>query len=724
MNRWLPRLAELPAALALGAACAAAWLPFATRAGVVAGVAGALCGSIAGNRLAATRLRALAVAAVAAAVLATGLAGDHLLRLFASPVGPPEFTARLGEGVALGLSSFAMALAVRFAARRWPLFRPLPAALLVLAVAALLAQHRGGSIHLPYPISDQAWLRGWHPAVVLSSIGVAAGLAAGLGLLRTRARGVVLGVILLALAAGVLARYAPGFGLLTPPKEDPLGLTGDDTSRGAPQPARSGGTSRGHEDPLGLSIPRGASGNADQEMAPFRDEYTSDGAQAPVAVVILHDDVEPQGGVFYFRQVAFSTWNGRRLVRSFDARVDRDVFPRSASSAVIELPPAPATGRQEVPATVSLIRDHVLAPVLADGQRLAPAENADPALFQRTYDTVSRVLTAAQEAMLGHAAGDPSWPDEVRETYLALPPDPRYRVLAEQSLELVRPEYRHDAYARALAVAYWLERNTHYSLRSHHASAEDPTASFLFGDRIGYCVHLSHAAAFLMRALGLPSRVAAGYAYAAADRAGGSALLLRAGDAHAWAEVYLDGVGWVPVDPAPPSLDPPAPAPNLDLQRLLGEMSRPRRDQRAGEAPEPWRSPSPAAIGLLLAGAFAAWAGAGHAAKAWRRLAPRLARADRAGRAAYRAALDRLGEAGWHRRPGETREAFAERARAVAPSVAPLTRLHLAAHFGRGAVDPQRARNMARNVAAELQRRGGWRRWLGMLDPWSWRSSR
>ena len=50
------------------------------------------------------------------------------------------------------------------------------------------------------------------------------------------------------------------------------------------------------------------------EQLEFRDNYDSEGRQVPLAVVLLHDDYSPPSGIYYFRQAAFSQYNGQRLV--------------------------------------------------------------------------------------------------------------------------------------------------------------------------------------------------------------------------------------------------------------------------------------------------------------------------------------------------------------------------------------------------------------------------
>ncbi|WP_407278556.1 DUF3488 and transglutaminase-like domain-containing protein [Aromatoleum evansii] len=71
---------------------------------------------------------------------------------------------------------------------------------------------------------------------------------------------------------------------------------------------------------------------------------------------------------------------------------------------------------------------------------------------------------------------------------------------------------------------------------------------FLFDTRQGFCEHFASAFVFLMRAAGLPARVVTGYQGGEINPVDGS-LVVRQSDAHAWAEVWLAGRGWVRVDP-------------------------------------------------------------------------------------------------------------------------------------------------------------------------------
>jgi len=93
---------------------------------------------------------------------------------------------------------------------------------------------------------------------------------------------------------------------------------------------------------------------------------------------------------------------------------------------------------------------------------------------------------------------------------------------------------------------------------------------FLYQTRAGFCEHYSGAFVFLMRAAGIPARVVTGYQGGERNPIDGY-FTVRQSDAHAWAEVWLRGRGWVRVDPtaavAPErvrrnlaaAVDPPAP---------------------------------------------------------------------------------------------------------------------------------------------------------------------
>jgi protein-glutamine gamma-glutamyltransferase len=76
----------------------------------------------------------------------------------------------------------------------------------------------------------------------------------------------------------------------------------------------------------------------------------------------------------------------------------------------------------------------------------------------------------------------------------------------------------------------------------------DSVDDFLFHTKQGFCGHYASAFVMLMRAVKIPSRVVTGYL-------GGEwnpirqYFVVRQSDAHAWAEVWIEGRGWVRIDP-------------------------------------------------------------------------------------------------------------------------------------------------------------------------------
>jgi transglutaminase-like putative cysteine protease len=72
--------------------------------------------------------------------------------------------------------------------------------------------------------------------------------------------------------------------------------------------------------------------------------------------------------------------------------------------------------------------------------------------------------------------------------------------------------------------------------------------AFWFDSRRGFCSHYAGALVYLARAVGIPARMIGGYQGGEINPVTGH-LVVRQFDAHAWAEVWLDGRGWVRLDP-------------------------------------------------------------------------------------------------------------------------------------------------------------------------------
>jgi transglutaminase-like putative cysteine protease len=137
---------------------------------------------------------------------------------------------------------------------------------------------------------------------------------------------------------------------------------------------------------------------------------------------------------------------------------------------------------------------------------------------------------------------------EARIEHLLLPPtDPRV-------IELAR------ALAAPQAMERYLRQSFRYSLDLPETPPADPIAYFLFERKEGHCEYFASALAVMLRAANIPSRVVTGF-IGGVDNPVSGWRLFRASDAHSWVEAWVDGVGWITLDPTPP--DPNAPAAGL-----------------------------------------------------------------------------------------------------------------------------------------------------------------
>jgi hypothetical protein len=455
---------------------------------------------------------------------------------------------------------------------------------------------------------------------------------------------------------------------------------------------------------------------------------------APMAVVLLEDDYSPEAQAYYFRQDAWSEWNGKRMVEAQREDADLDMMDSYPTFHVKVRSQPPADGRMLVHARVALLTDHAQPFALESAVAFEPMNNPNPDRFVRAYRFESLALTRPYRELTGRRAGDPAWSEELRAHYLRGSDDPRYAELANQIVNRLPPAMRDDPFTRALAVKLFLDQELTYSTRERHANAPDPTASMLFGNKIGYCVHFAHAAVLLWRSLGIPARVATGY-HSPEDNRRGSIILLRSSDGHAWPELYLEGVGWVILDiSARENLDPPGQPMDEDLQEMLGEMARENPPEPLEPEPPPqqlrhvWRNVG-ASVATLLLVALAAL----YLLKAWRRLVPLVEGPRHIPRVGYRLGLDLLTEAGFVRGHGETREDFAQRVAAVAPVFVHMTAWNVGARFGAPTNDLDRRaefstirwreaiRIMRRQLRDTTRLR---RRLLGLVNPISYFFSR
>ncbi|MDQ2730365.1 MAG: transglutaminase-like domain-containing protein, partial [Armatimonadota bacterium] len=134
---------------------------------------------------------------------------------------------------------------------------------------------------------------------------------------------------------------------------------------------------------------------------------------------------------------------------------------------------------------------------------------------------------------------------EERERCLAVPreTDPKVRAVAQT---IARGQSGQTG--RAAAVVQYLLSNYGYS-QTFNAGAGDPISNFILGKKPAHCQYFASAAVVLLRCLGVPARYVQGYY--AHESGGAGVTIVRQRDAHAWAEAWMDGLGWVTLDATP-----------------------------------------------------------------------------------------------------------------------------------------------------------------------------
>lgn len=185
-----------------------------------------------------------------------------------------------------------------------------------------------------------------------------------------------------------------------------------------------------------------------------------------------------------------------------------------------------------------------LVSYLPAGERIDPLLIlAEPALAGGEEYRIHAALSNPTVMQLQAAGTDyPAW---VSDHYLQLPDDlpASIRALAQEVTAGAGTPYE-----KAEAVTRYLRDTVAYAEVVPPAPpGEDPLAWFLFEHKAGFCTYSATAEVVLLRALGIPARMAVGFAEG--ERPVWNQRLVRQRDAHAWPEVYFPGLGWVEFEP-------------------------------------------------------------------------------------------------------------------------------------------------------------------------------
>jgi transglutaminase-like putative cysteine protease len=157
---------------------------------------------------------------------------------------------------------------------------------------------------------------------------------------------------------------------------------------------------------------------------------------------------------------------------------------------------------------------------------------------------ITAAISKATEAMLVGAGT--AYPPEIRSTYLST--DGVTQRTVDEARRVITAAGATDPYHKAKALAAYLRTDARFTYRTVAALPSDPNRDlvdfFLFdpAGQVGYCEYFATTMAVMARAMGLPARVAVGYA--PGERLEAGIYQYRERNAHAWVEVFFPGYGW------------------------------------------------------------------------------------------------------------------------------------------------------------------------------------
>ncbi|HEX5597972.1 MAG TPA: DUF3488 and transglutaminase-like domain-containing protein [Micromonosporaceae bacterium] len=196
----------------------------------------------------------------------------------------------------------------------------------------------------------------------------------------------------------------------------------------------------------------------------------------------------------------------------------------------------------------------------------------------------------------------------VRQQFTAVP---QVREVEELVARLTRDKQGDYQRVRAIYDYFSRDNGFTYSLRTEGGTSGQDIVNFLV-NKTGFCQQYAAAMAWLVRAAGVPARVAFGFTNGTNPR--GNTYTLTNLNLHAWTEVYFSGIGWVPFDPTPaanvpgsirsdwaPNTDAPDPvdsaAPSADVPDANPTAGPQRRDRHEeGSDPGATGSAGPSAL--------------------------------------------------------------------------------------------------------------------------------
>ncbi|MBD2503380.1 transglutaminase TgpA family protein [Anabaena azotica] len=384
--------------------------------------------------------------------------------------------------------------------------------------------------------------------------------------------GVVVGLGLVVFA--LLPRF-PGYQLRTFPVSSPIEVNQSFTGRSIINPGyvrQGNANNQGNGTGSNQQNQNGEPGKVDDSFYyGFNSQMNQNlrGEMKPQVVMRVRSQAEG-----FWRVLAFDRYTGKGW--EISRNDDVTTIKRSPWSYQIYIPPAPISGRtKEVVQTYTVVSDLPnLIPALSYPRELyfpTPMVALDKEGGLRAPVGLSKDLTYTvisdvplrDRTLLGKATND--YPQSIKKHYLQIPSEIAAKVkqrteeiLAEYDQQLVwKSETKKtldSTYEKVLYLAQYVKQ--HYAIPEnplefpHLNDNEDLVEAFLFKYKGGYPDHFSTVLTMMLRSIGIPARLVAGFAAGEFNPFTGM-YVVRNTDAYAMTEVYFPKYGWFAFDPIP-----------------------------------------------------------------------------------------------------------------------------------------------------------------------------
>ncbi len=205
-----------------------------------------------------------------------------------------------------------------------------------------------------------------------------------------------------------------------------------------------------------------------------------------------------------------------------------------------------------------------------------------------TYEVSSQISLATAEELRRAGTNYPAWVSSP-SLYVGLP-NARVLELAQQIVDQAAAD---NAYDRARAIESWLRSNIRYNEKISAPPANvDVVEWLLFDVQEGYCTYYATAMIIMLRHLGIPARLAAGFSQGELEPSSGQ-FIVRERDAHTWVEVYFPGYGWINFEPT--AAEAPINREGDDEAQEYDDSLTPEATTSPSPEPSPTQATSPTA---------------------------------------------------------------------------------------------------------------------------------